>query len=86
MTKTQKNICIQNFFGYFNDCDIVIIEGLKDSDFHKIEVVIEKSTSNNHNLIAIVTDGDFIHPDVPTFKRNDILSIVNLMKKHFQAL
>ena len=83
ITKAQGKVDVYNLLCYFNNCDIVIIEGLKDSEFPKIEVVLKEPISNKKNLIAIVADGELKHQDVPTFKRNDISQIASIIKRHF---
>lgn len=84
MTKIHDHVNVQALLSYFDNCDIVIIEGLKDSDLPKIEVVIEKPESNEKNLIAVVTDGNFMHENVPVFKRNDISQIIDTLRVYFR--
>jgi molybdopterin-guanine dinucleotide biosynthesis protein len=83
--QAQEDICMKNLLDYFSDCDILIVEGLKDSDLPKIEVVIKEPQSNEKNLMAVVTDGDFLHKSVPTLKRNAIFQLVEIVKKHFDV-
>jgi len=60
---------------YFNDSDLVIIEGYKEGNTVKIEVIGDSKEeplflSGVDNIRAIVTDKD-ITAELPVFKRND---------------
>lgn len=70
------------------DADIVIIEGLKDSPYPKIEVVRReistRSVCNPQNLICIATD--VVSPDevnCPVYGLDDIEGIFLCLKKYF---
>ena len=49
-----------DFFGYFNDADLILLEGMKDSDYPKIEVMrreaSKKSVCKKETIKAYVTD------------------------------
>ncbi|MCL2618953.1 MAG: molybdopterin-guanine dinucleotide biosynthesis protein B [Defluviitaleaceae bacterium] len=80
LVKNQSDVCIRRFIDYFDDCDIVIIEGLKHSSFPKIEVVVDAPVCNEDTLLAIATDGGFMHKSVPTLRRNDISQLADIIK------
>ena len=83
VAKLQENASIQDLLCFFGGCDIIIVEGLKDSDLPKVEVVVRDPAGNGKNLMAVVTDGGFVHENVPTLGRNDVAQLVGIVKKHF---
>ena len=80
----EKNIF--DILNYFNDKKLVILEGYKDSDFPKIEIV-RKGISNKavctNNVIGIVTDIDNFKFDKIIFDLNDISSVTDFIKKRY---
>jgi len=71
---------------YFNDIDIVIVEGYKQEEFAdvRLEVIGDKHNSplfktDIKGIQAIVTDEE-IESSFETFKRNDILGIIKYVK------
>jgi|GEM_PF-78767 len=66
---------------YFHDMDLVIIEGMKNSTYPKIEVVHEKLVCDENYLIAIATSSNlFKHEKIKTINRNDVNAFVKLIK------
>ena len=43
MTKEQPSMKAEDFFGFFPEADIIFLEGQKDSDYPKLEVLRRKS-------------------------------------------
>ena len=80
----RESVEIEQLLNYFDDVDLVVIEGLKDSIFPKIEVILEESVCQSEYLLAVVTDGTFVHSLVPTFRRSDIDELVMLIKRNLQ--
>ena len=82
--KASKEI---NFFlKDSNDYDLVLIEGLKDSNFNKYEIVREgnsKKTVSSYPLKAVITDLNKNNFDVDTFELNDVRKFVEYLKKEY---
>ena len=81
LIKDQQQSKVEQLLKFFTDVDLVIIEGLKNSPYPKIELVLEEPVCDAHHLIAVATDGDYRHPAVPTFKRSDITGLVTRIKR-----
>lgn len=79
--KVQQHVQIEQLLKLFSDVDLVIIEGLKESTFPKIEVVLKESICASAHLLAVATDGPFEHKVVPTFKRSDIEGLMALIQR-----
>ncbi len=71
---------------YFTDSDIVIIEGFKEGDIGKIEVIGDSTESplfpEDKNIKFLVTDRSF-DTELPVYKRDDINGIVKAIEKIF---
>ena len=72
----------------FSSCDIIILEGLKHSQYPKIEVlragVSETPVCSDETLFAIATNHEaFSHQTVEVVPLNEIAPLVNLIKKRF---
>ncbi|MCL2851456.1 MAG: molybdopterin-guanine dinucleotide biosynthesis protein B [Defluviitaleaceae bacterium] len=80
----QDDACLSRLIYLMGDCDIVIVEGLKGSDLPKIEVVVEAPVCDEAHLLAIATDGTFKHGRVPTHSRDDIISLIAIIKKNLR--
>jgi molybdopterin-guanine dinucleotide biosynthesis protein B len=63
---------------FFADSDIIIIEGFKEGDQYKIEVIGDSAESalfhEDKNIKILITDNDII-ADLPVFKRDDIKGV-----------
>lgn len=69
----------------FGFCDIIIIEGDKESEYQKIEVIGEPKEPPLHqsgikNIIALACDMK-IDTELPLFSRNDIEGIAGFIQK-----
>ncbi|MCL2616487.1 MAG: molybdopterin-guanine dinucleotide biosynthesis protein B [Defluviitaleaceae bacterium] len=76
----REDVCPLHLAKYMDDCDIVIIEGLKHSNVPKIEVVAEFPICDEAHLLAIATDGAFKHRCIPTYSRSDIPQLLAIIK------
>lgn len=81
LMRPWDKVNIDQLIGYLKDLDIIIIEGMKNSTYPKIELVVEESVCNERYLLAIATSSKFIHDSVPTYNRDDINGLVKLIKK-----
>ena len=70
-----------------NPPDIIIIEGLKDSSYPKIEVlrknVSEKSVCKKETLLCTASDFDFCMDGVPNFSCEDAVSVADCVESHY---
>ena len=72
---------------YFNDVDIVIVEGFNKENLPKIEIVRKDSKKKplclgDSKLIALVTDVDIDH-NVPRFGLEEIYNIADFIEKNY---
>ncbi len=69
LAKEEKEHHAEDFFPYFNDADLILLEGMKDSVYPKLEVmrreVSEKSVCRTETIKAYVTD--FLPEEKPGF-------------------
>lgn len=68
----------------FGDVDLILVEGLKDSAYPKLEIirgaVSNRSVCPPETLLAVVTDVDVSIKGVPSLDLNDIASAVPLIE------
>jgi|TARA_B110000014_G_C20124874_1_gene598348 molybdopterin-guanine dinucleotide biosynthesis protein MobB len=91
ITENVKNIfnIDQAITQISSDTDIILIEGLKDMNYPKIEVH-RKDISNkilcekDSNIIAIISDL-FLDVRIPSFDLNDISSIVDFIVQYINS-
>ena len=71
LVKEEKDHQAEDFFGYFNDADLILLEGMKDSGYPKIEVmrweVSRKSVCRKETIKAYVAN--FLPEEEPDFDR-----------------
>lgn len=76
VVKEEPAVSEKDLIGLFPEADFLLLEGFKDSDYPKIEVVrkeiSEKSVCRADTLLALVTDTDISIPGVPALGLNDI--------------
>lgn len=84
--KEQKNTYEDELISYFNDCDVILLEGFKFSDYPKIEIVRKGNSSESvckkETLLAIVSDVEELksnNSDLRVIDINDIDSIAELL-------
>jgi len=78
---------------YFNDVDIVLTEGFKQSDLPKIEVhrrersatLLCRGEETDPTLIAIASD-EPLDLDVPLFDINDVEGVASFIEKRFLSI
>lgn len=81
----EKNIL--DILNYFSDKKLVILEGYKNSDFPKIEIVrkgISTEAVCTKNVIGIATDIDNFELDKTIFDLDDISKISDFIKKRYE--
>ena len=81
--KKEKNL--NELLKEFNDIDVVIVEGFKQENHPKIEIISHKSRNLNNeikNVVAIVSD-DMIDSNIPIFKKNDVESLTQFIIDNF---
>ena len=83
MMNVDRKIDLQQLLDQFSDADIVLVEGLKQSAFHKIEIVrsgiSDELSCNRENLIAVVTDLEKNFGEVPIWSLNDCGSCLSYL-------
>lgn len=82
MVKTiDKNHSISDIINYFQDMDLIIVEGFKSNSYPQIEVHRRDRTSqllykdnkfDSSNFIAVATDEKLMDLKLPQFQLNDI--------------
>lgn len=69
---------------YFSDYDIIIIEGFKEGETRKVEVIGDSVETplfeTDSNIVMVVSDREFA-TKLPLFKRDDIKSIRECIDK-----
>ena len=72
---------------YFNDIDLIIVEGFNKESIPKIEIVRKVSPPkplclNDNKLIALVTDTDIVHK-VPRFGLEEIDKLADFIERKY---
>ncbi len=74
---------------YFNDVDILIVEGHKGGNFPKIELIkddqFEYLFPHDSNIIALITNKK-ISTSLPIFNKNEIQKLYNFLIKYLNLL
>lgn len=82
LIKDDPRSHVEKIDDYLNDMDIVLVEGMKTSDFSKIEIFRTDAghktpaVIDDPNLIAFVTDNVSFQVDVPVFELDNVAGIV----------
>ena len=87
MVKRIERDTLDNLEGFFDDVDLVLVEGYKRTDYPKIEVFDQRSHAaplglDNDQLIAFVSD-DSVEVDVPYYRRDQIVEISDLIERRY---
>lgn len=86
--KEQKNTLEEELLQYFNDADLILLEGFKYSDYPKIEVIRKgnstKSVCKKETLLAIATDTDININGINILNLNNIDSIADLIMDYLE--
>lgn len=81
----SEEACETQFIELFSDIDIIILEGFKDSQYKKLEVVRSSNSSESvcdpNTLMALITDGDLTVSGIPVFNINSISEIADFIEK-----
>ena len=83
MIKEQKYTSEEELIGYFNDADLILLEGFKNSDYPKLEIIrkgnSEKSVCKEETILAILSDTNYNFGNIKTLDLNDIDKITNCL-------
>lgn len=86
VVKEQKHTNEEELISYFNDADIILLEGFKYSDYPKIEIIRKGNSTSSvckeETLLAIVSDIEFIETKVKVLNINDVESIGDLILEY----
>ncbi len=78
VVKDQNNTCEEELMSYFQDADVILLEGFKNSDYPKLEIVrkgnSDCSVCKKETLLAIVTDTIVSNID----EKNDNIIILDI--------
>lgn len=83
----RKNAEAEEILGFFKDCEVVVIEGLKNSSYPKIEMISDGQipTCRTDKVICRATDRKFpCDDDIPVFCRDDIEGIFLCITEFFR--
>lgn len=74
--KEQKNTQEEELISYFSDCDVILLEGFKFSDYPKIEIVRKGNSSESvckkETLLGIVSDIEELKEEYRKNKDNEL--------------
>ena len=74
--KEQKNTQEEELISYFSDCDVILLEGFKFSDYPKIEIVRKgnscESVCKKETLLGIVSDIEELKEEYRENKDNEL--------------
>lgn len=80
MIKDNHYNCIEDLIRLQKDMDVIILEGMKDSDYPKLEIVrravSNESVCKKETLLALVTDTNLKLPEVPCIGLDDLPGIL----------
>lgn len=83
IVKEKKDTFEEELMNYFQDADLIILEGFKYSNYPKIEIVRKGNSSESvckkETLLALITDVDIKERDIKIIDINDIDSISKLV-------
>lgn len=78
----------EHFIHYFQDVDLILIEGLKHSSYPKIEVIREEISSSPvtapDTWLAVMTDTSFCAESAPTIGIDDIAAAADILSRYIQ--
>lgn len=80
MIKDNHDSLIEDLIKLQEDMDIIILEGMKDSAYPKLEIVrgavSKESVCRKETLLALVTDTDLRLQDIPCIPLDDLPAIL----------
>lgn len=78
----------RDLIALFPEADVIFLEGFKNSDWPKIEIVrrgiSERPVCEKNSLLAVATDIDGFSAEVRVFPLNDIAAIADFIIKHME--
>lgn len=90
IVKEQKETQEQELISYFPEADLIFLEGLKNSNYPKFEIIRKDnskiSVCNKENLISILSDMDKIQDVEKIINLNDIDLIVKEILKYMKEV
>ncbi len=88
MVTLKAKVSEKEILSFFESSDIVILEGFKNSDYKKLEIIRKCNSEKpvcNKNLVGLVSDIDF-KVDVPVFGLDDYEGIAECIKGLYNEL
>ena len=83
--KQEPQVNLDTLFALFEEADVILAEGLKDSGLPKLEVVRKgissESVCNRENLLALVTDMDLQLPGIPVLGLEEVCRCADLLEQ-----
>ena len=81
--EVKEEISLEELINFAKDKDVILVEGYKKSNLRKIEVYrkdfSESIITSKEKLIAIATNEDLEFEEVKIIKKNDFISLVDLI-------
>ena len=90
---TAEKLTPEQMAAWFPEADLILLEGFKDSDYPKLEIIRRGNSSDcvckGHNLRAVVTDLDpgeitGLPEEVPVFGLEDTEQIAKFILKNLR--
>lgn len=83
IVKEEKQVSEEDLISYFKEADIILLEGFKNSNYPKIEIIrkgnSDKSVCKKETLIALVTDLDLKESEIKEYEvKEEEVKIINL--------
>ncbi len=88
MITKNEAVGVEDILPYFRNYDIILLEGFKNSEYNKLEIVRSEITTIpycKNNVLGYITDVE-LKTDVPLFKTDDYTSIANFILKQLSKI
>lgn len=89
VVKQQQDVRAEELAEFFPEADIILLEGMKDSDYPKFELVrgeiSHKSVCRSDALLGLVTDTELKIPGVPVFGFHETEKCTEILIKIVQT-
>ena len=89
VVKQQQDVRAEELAEFFPEADIILLEGMKDSDYPKFELVrgeiSHKSVCRPDTLLGLVTDTELKIPGVPVFGFHETEKCTEILIKIVQT-
>lgn len=86
--RKQQQVTEHDLIPMFDEVDVILLEGFKNSTHPKVEVVrkgnSETAICNREGLLAIVTDTDCQVPGVPNIALNDVEKVADSIIEYYK--